>query len=165
MPDLLRPDFTRELAARLLAGESINLTATHGLGRRRTLTDLRAIFPQQFRVLHADMKFCAADFSHMLHDLCEQAGLSNTDIQHAGDLIAGLAASPEGCLLVLHNIDLLRSAPHDRRFDSDLLPHLSGFAQHSHLALLTVSEALYTDWPLPCNALELPPLTAADAHP
>ncbi|MDQ6980522.1 MAG: hypothetical protein Q9M46_03520 [Ghiorsea sp.] len=37
---MLRPAFTQQLAAYLLAGESVNLHAPHGRGRRQTLEDL-----------------------------------------------------------------------------------------------------------------------------
>jgi len=152
---ILRPAFTRELALRLQQGASINLTAPHGLGRRRTLQDLRTLLPAGLSVLYADMKFRAGDFTATMADLCAQAGLSSKVIQHAGQLIDAQMQKPT--LLILHNFDLLRNEPHDPLFDSALLPYLSEFSVHSHLALLTVCEAVYADWSLPCEQVVLPP--------
>jgi len=152
---LLRPAFTKELAARLQQGASINLTAPHGLGRRRTLQDLRTLLPADMCVLYADMKFSADDFTATLADLCQQAGLSSKTIQHAGQLIDALSHKP--ALLILHNFDLLRNDSHDPLFNSALLPYLTEFCRHPHLALLTVCEAAYADWPLPCEPMPLPP--------
>jgi len=159
----LRPALTRALAARLLDGASINLTAPHGLGRRRTLQDLRSVLPPVTRVLHADLKFCADNFPATFQDLCNQAGTPNTNIRHLGHLIEALAKRSESTLLVLHNFDLLRpdklqNQPHDPLFDTALLPYLAGFRNHRNLALLVVCEDIYPDWPLPCEHLPLPPL-------
>jgi len=154
---LLRPSFTRELAVRLSQGASINLTAPHGRGRRRTIEDLRSVLPPDLRVLYADMKHCLNDFPATLRELCTQAGLENNDIADLGDLIESLSGNPAPALLILHNFDLLRTELHDPLYDSALLAHLSTFAAHPHLALLTVSEDIYPDWPLPCEALSLPP--------
>ncbi|MDQ6977244.1 MAG: hypothetical protein Q9M75_03950 [Ghiorsea sp.] len=41
--NMLRPAFTQQLAAHLLAGKSINLYAPHGRGRRQTLDDLMSL--------------------------------------------------------------------------------------------------------------------------
>jgi len=155
---LLRPAFTASLAARLSAGASINLCAAHGLGRQRTVADLRSVLPAEIRVLYADMKFCATDFPATLRDLCAQAGLDDATISDLGNLLAALAHNPAPALLILHNVDLLRSDPHDPLFDTALLPYLARFAKHPNLALLTVSEAIHPDWPLPCEHLSLPPL-------
>ncbi|HKI61126.1 MAG TPA: hypothetical protein VKA31_02425 [Mariprofundaceae bacterium] len=152
---LLRPDFTQALAARLQQGASINLTASHGLGRRRTLQDLRALLPGRMRVLYADMKFCVDDCAATLADLAAQAGIP--DILNLGQLIEGLAANPDPALLILHNFDLLRSQPHDPLFDSALLPYLAHVVGHAQLALLVVCEDVYPDWPLPCEHQPLPP--------
>jgi len=154
---MLRPEFTRALAARLLQGASINLTAPHGLGRRRTVQDLRSVLPQGMPVLHADMKSSAADFPSTLSGLCAQAGLKDKDTANLGQLIESLGQDPVPALLILHNVDLLKNAPHDPLFDTALLPYLARIAEYPHLALLCISEAIYADWPLPCEHLPLPP--------
>ncbi|MDX8407194.1 MAG: hypothetical protein R8L58_02295 [Mariprofundaceae bacterium] len=161
MPDdLLRPDFTHALAARLEQGASINLTARHGCGRRRTLQDLRTVLAAKMRDLYADMKFCADDCAGMLADLGLQAHLHTPHIAHLGQLIEALVQKPEPALLILHNFDQLRpgmrNQTHDPQFDSCLLPYLHTFAEHRHLALLTVCEDVYEDWPLPCEHLPIP---------
>lgn len=155
-PSLLRPEFTRMLASRLAVGECINLTAPHGFGRRRTVEDLRIILSPEIRVLYADMKFRKDDFAATLDDLCSQAELAQ--VRDFPELVRMLAADSHASLLILHNIDLLRTDTHDPLFDSDLLAHLSAFSGHAHLALLSISEAVYTDWPLPCRPLPMPPL-------
>jgi hypothetical protein len=154
---LLRPGLTRALAARLEKGASINLSAAHGLGRRRTVADLRSILPAAMRVLYIDMRFCAADFPATLHDLCTQSGLKDVGMRNLGEFIAALADNPAPALLILHNVDLLRDAPHDPLFDTALLPYLARIAEYPHLALLAVSEAVHPDWPLPCEHFTLPP--------
>lgn len=153
--NLLRPTFTKKLAARLSQGASINLTAPHGLGRRRTIQDLRSMLPPDMCVLYTDVKFCLHDFPATLNDLCTQADLADANPADLGELIAAVSESPASALLILHNIDLLRSQPHDPLFDTALLPHLTTIASHPRLALLTVSEDIYPDWPLPCEALHL----------
>lgn len=162
LPPPLRPQFTRELANRLLHGGSINLTAAHGLGRRRTVADLRTILPQDLRLLYADMKFCLDEFPALLADLYAQAGLAESGASHLGQLIEILALSSQASLLILHNFDLLRpdqhDQPHDPLFDTALLPHLAGFRDHKRLALLVICEDIHPDWPLPCEHLALPPL-------
>jgi len=165
MPDnLLRPAFMRALAACLEHGASINLTAPHGFGRRRTLQDLRTVLAAEMHILHADMKFCANDFTGMLADLCAQTHLHVSNIGHLGQLIEALAQKPEPALLILHNFDLLRPGmldpAHDPLFDSDLLPYLNTVADHPHLALLTFCEDIYADWPLPCEHLPIPPISS-----
>ena len=154
--DLLRPAFTHALAARLTNGESINLTAAHGLGRRRTVQDMQTLLPPGMLVLYADMKFCADDFPATLNELRAQAGLKDEDVLDLGQLIETLGQAKKPALLILHNFDLLRNQPHDPLFDSALLLHLADFADHANLALLTVSETIYADWPLPCEHLPLP---------
>lgn len=156
MDTLLRPNFTKQLAARLLQGESINLIAAHGLGRRRTLTDLRSLLPKDMRLLYADLKFCLNDFPATLAELCAQAGLDSARVSNLGDLIGLLSQIPVPALLILHNIDLLRCSAHDPLFDSAMLPHLARIAEHRHLALLTVSEDIHPDWHLPCEPLAIP---------
>jgi len=153
---LMRPDFTQALAARLQQGAGINLTAPHGLGRRQTLQDVRSLLPGRVRVLYADLKFCSDDCAAMLADLAAQAGIPG--VGDMGQLIEGLATSPDPALLILHNFDLLRSQPHDPLFDAALLPYLVQFAGYAQLALLVVCEDVYPDWPLPCEHLPLPPL-------
>jgi len=160
---LLRPEFTHSLAARLLQGASINLTAPHGLGRRRTVQDLRTLLPPDMFVLYADMKLCADDFTGTLSELCAQANLKNGNIPDLGQLIDALGKTRKATLLILHNIDLLRGTPHDRLFDTALLPSLTHIAEYPQLALLTVSEAIHPDWPLPCEHLPLPPRDGAIA--
>ena len=158
---LLRPALTHALAARLSNGARINLTAAHGLGRRQTLADLRSILPKNMRVLYADMKFCLNDFPATLHELCTQTGLPDATVSELGQLIEVLAQDSQPTLLILHNLDLLRAAPHDALFDTALLPFLAHIAAHPHLALLTVSEAVYPNWPLPCENIALPPQNGA----
>jgi len=159
---LLRPAFTRQLAMRLQHGECINLTAPHGFGRRRTLQDLRSVFPPDMGILHIDMKCSADDFSATWVDLCTQARRTGTDFRHLGQLSAALAQQHAQSLLILHNFDLLRNQPHDPLFDSALLPYLSAFSRQPRLSLLTVCERIYADWPLPCQHLPLPPLQSAN---
>ena len=161
---LLRPEFTHSLAARLLQGARINLTAPHGLGRRRTVQDLRTLLPPDMLVLYADIKLCADDFAGTLRDLCVQAALQDGDISHLGQLIEALGETRKAALLILHNVDLLRDAPHDRLFDTALLPSLAHIAAYPQLALLTVSETIHPDWPLPCEHLPLPPQDYPIAH-
>jgi len=157
---LLRPAFTKALAARLVAGESINLTAPHGYGRRQTVSELRSILPASMRVLYADMKFCLDDCTALLANLAAQAGLEEVVIHDLGQVIRGLSENPAPALLILHNFDLLRfethNQPHDPLYDAALLPYLVNFSTHSHLALLTVSEAPYFDWPPLCADERMP---------
>jgi len=107
-------------------------------------------------VLYADMKLCADDFTGTLSELCAQAGLKNVDISDLGQLIDALGKTRKVALLILHNVDLLRDAPHDRLFDTALLPSLTRISSYPQFALLTVSEAIHPDWPLPCEYLPLP---------
>lgn len=160
---LLRPEFTKQLAERLLQGESINLTAPHGFGRRRTLQDLKTLLPASMGVLQADMKDCANDYAATLTGLYEQAGLSGKEDACFKSLITMLAEKAHPSLLVLHNFDLLRCQPHDPRYDQALLPYLAGFRQYPKLSLLTVCEMAYADWPLPCSTLTIPPLHPGDS--
>ena len=162
--DLLRPAFTHALAARLTNGESINLTAAHGLGRRRTVQDMRTLLPPGMLVLYADIKFCADDFPATLKELHAQAGLKDEDVLDLGQLIETLGQAKKPALLILHNVDLLRGAPHDPLFDTALLPSLAHIAAYPQLALLTVSEAIHADWPLPCEHLPLPELDTDIPH-
>jgi len=159
---LLRPEFTRVLARRLVQGESINMTAPHGYGRRQTLLDLRRVLPPGMRVLHANLKFCLDDCSALLADLAVQAGLNPSEVHNLGQLLEAQARHLAPSLVILHNFDLLRFATrrkaHDPLFDSALLPYLKTFSTHPHIALLLVSEAVYPDWPLPCEVLPLPTL-------
>jgi len=158
MGSLLRPSFTKKLAARLSQGASINLTAPHGMGRRRTLQDLLSVLPPDMRVLYTDMKFCLNDFPATLRELRAQARCDDATIANLGSLIESLSGNPAPALLILHNVDLLRSAAHDPLYDSALLPHLVAIKAHAQLSLLTVSETLYPDWPLPCEPLPIPSL-------
>jgi len=160
---LLRPAFTRQLAMRLQQGECINLTAPHGFGRRRTLQDLRSELPPDMRILHIDMKYSCDDFSATWMDLCTQARLTGTDFRHLGQLGAAVAQQQPQSLLILHNFDLLHHHPHDPLFDSALLPYLTAFNSQPRLSLLTVSERIYANWPLPCQHLPLPPLHRVNA--
>ncbi|MDQ6972084.1 MAG: hypothetical protein Q9M30_05495 [Mariprofundaceae bacterium] len=156
---LLRPAFTHALATSLQLGASINLIAPHGLGRRRTVQDLRRILPSGMRVLYADIRFNTGDLPALLKDLCTQAGLQGMHITNLALLVEALASRTSPTLLILHNIDLLRPGSthaRDPLFDTALLSQLCRFADHPHLALLTVSEAVYPDWPLPCEPLPIP---------
>lgn len=159
---MLRPLFTQQLAQRLMHGASINLVAPHGYGRRQTLRDLRSILPPEVSVLYADMKYYREDCAGMLAALSTQLNLK-TVASNLCQLIEELALIDQPALLILHNIDLLRYAtyqqPYNPAFDVALLPYLKNFTEHDKLALLTVSEAVYVDWPLPCDALLLPKLS------
>jgi len=155
--ELLRPALTRRLAERLLQGEAINLTGAHGLGRRRTLADLTSLLTGHAAVLRADMKFMAGDFQAMLGDLARQAGIEAAP-GNLAELLDQLACSAKPAVLILHNFDLLRSQPHDARFDDELLPQLVAIATRPGVGLLTVCEEIYDDWPLPFSNLPLPPL-------
>jgi len=154
---MLRPDFTRQLAERLLSGEAINLTGAHGLGRRRTLTDLTSLLAGHATVLRADMKFAAGDYQAMLGDLADQAGME-TPPDNLAELLERLTSSANPAALILHNFDLLRSQPHDARFDDELLPQLAAIATLPGVGLLAVCEEIHDDWPLPFSNLPLPPL-------
>ncbi len=154
---MLRPAFTRDLAARLRQGACINMTAPHGFGRRRTLKDLRAILAADMHILHADMKFCRHDFSAMMHELCLQADLQ-PPAEQAAQLPQRLAERNNPTLLILHNLDLLRSESCEPRFRLELLPSLHLWRESPRLALLCVCEDVYPDWPLPCETRPLPPL-------
>jgi len=157
---LLRPEFTKALAERLVAGESINLTAPHGYGRRQTVSELRGILPDSMRVLFSDIKFCLDDYSAMLVDLAAQAGMEEGNIHDLGQLIKALSKNPAPALLILHKFDRLRfetlNQPHDPLYDAALIPYLANFSVYPHLALLTVSEAPYSDWPPFCTGESKP---------
>jgi len=143
-----------------MQGESINLTAPHGYGRRQTLSDLRSVLPPGMRVLHINLKFCLDDCAAVLGDLAAQAGLNPAEIHDLGQLIEAQAKHLAPSLVILHNFDLLRFATrrkqHDPLFDTALLPYLKAFLEHPHIALLVVCEARYPDWPLPCEVLPIP---------
>ncbi len=52
---MLRPAFTQQLADHLLSGESVNLHAPHGRGRRQTLEDLLSLI-SDVQVQKIDLK-------------------------------------------------------------------------------------------------------------
>ena len=53
---LLRPEFTQQLAARLLQGTNINLIGAHGQGRRRTLGDLQHLLADTIPIQKIDLQ-------------------------------------------------------------------------------------------------------------
>ncbi|OIO69537.1 MAG: hypothetical protein CO186_10245 [Zetaproteobacteria bacterium CG_4_9_14_3_um_filter_49_83] len=159
----LRPAFTHMLANHLLRGESINLLAPHGYGRRETLQDLRAILPTDIRVLYADMKDSLDDCPATLHAIARQVHSDSPAINHLGQLIIALSEHRSPFLLILHNFDLIRNKAHDPLFDSALLPYLTNFSDHPQLSLLVVSEEYYPDWQLPCTSLPIPPLNIEES--
>lgn len=125
----LRPEFTAQLAARLLAGESINLIGAHGQGRRRTLQDLQSLLPDRLSVQQVDLQRDNIDLKTWL-------------IQFAN------IASPT--LLILHNFHCVS--------DPDIFKQLNLLKSNKHLTCLYVSEEVLTGQPLNAENLLLPPL-------
>ena len=151
---LLRPEFTRQLAAQLMAGAAIALISPHGSGRRRTLLDLRQMLAGRMRLLSLDMKFdrfdCAAAVAKLLPP----------DTEAGASLFEWLNASSAPTLLILHNLDLLHGREdHDPAFDRLLLAQLPKMRSSPMLSLLAVFEADIGDWLPGIEPLPLPALT------
>lgn len=125
----LRPEFTKQLAARLLAGESINLIGAHGQGRRRTLQDLRSIVPCTLSVHQVDLQRDHVNLSEWLMQF------DNT-------------TSPT--LLILHNFHCLN--------ETGIFQQLNQLNSNNCLSSLYVSEKLQTELPLDAENLLLPAL-------
>ena len=126
---LLRPEFTQQLAERLLQGSHINLISPHGQGRRRTLQDLRHLLPDTLLIQQVDLQRDNIDLSRWL-------------MQFTG------ITSPT--LLILHNFHCMH--------DPDIFKQLNQLTSNKHLTCLYVSEEVLADLPLDAENLLLPPL-------
>ncbi|TLS76709.1 hypothetical protein FE236_06210 [Mariprofundus erugo] len=126
---MLRPEFTSDLANKLMDGAWINLISAHGQGRRRTLADLRRHLPASLPVVLIDLKLHA-----------EQLPV----------LLSRQSAITGPMLLVIHNFHLLQSP--------DLIGQLQELKKIHGLSLLVTSEVKCDHFPLDTEDLMLPPL-------
>ena len=126
---LLRPEFTRSLAAQLLQGTSVNLIGAHGQGRRQTLEDLRQLLPDTLPVQQVDLQRDQIDLNRWLMQF------ANT-------------ASPT--LLILHNFHCAH--------DPDIFKQLAQLKNNKHLTCLYVSEEVLKKLPLDAENILLPPM-------
>ncbi|MES0371882.1 MAG: hypothetical protein ABUK11_06340 [Mariprofundaceae bacterium] len=127
----LRPEFTKQLAARLLAGESINLIGAHGQGRRRTLQDLRSILPAKLSVHQLDLQ---------------------RDSVNLGEWLTQFINITSPTLLILHNFHCLS--------EPDIFKQLNHLNSNKYLSCLYVSEEVLTELSLDAENLQLPALEA-----
>ena len=110
---VLRPTFTKKLAALLLAGQHINLISPHGQGRRRTLQDLKSLLPADLFIKQIDLKDLGlSEYQSLLSEAAKS-----------------LVMEKKSVLLILHNFNAMN--------------HFSDVQQllnTKHISLLTVSE-------------------------
>lgn len=157
---LLRPEFTGQLAERLAEGACIKLVSAHGQGRRRTLSDLSLCLPGSMTVLQANLRDYPQSLASMLADLASQIGLDGIDSLE--DMLDRLAQRSERTLIILHNLDELRPGTASG-YDDGFFTSLNGVRSRSALSLLCVCEHAHADWPLDIETLFLPPLTPDQA--
>ncbi|PCI43671.1 MAG: hypothetical protein COB41_06475, partial [Proteobacteria bacterium] len=79
----LRSEFTHQLFDVLLQGESINLISPHGQGRRRTLHDLRGIFPKSWKTFQVDMRVVEKGEASLLDALLKQTKVEDISNIHS----------------------------------------------------------------------------------
>jgi len=132
----LRPEFTKQLKRHLLKGESINLIAPHGQGRRRTLQDLRSLLPYSHSMQQLDLRRDRIDPNQWLSEVIDNSVKT---------------------LLILHNID--EPGPNGAPVNNpQFIAQLNRLQQLSNISLLCVSEHAL-DSQIQCKPLSLPPLT------
>jgi len=131
----LRLEFTKQLVARLLDGESINLISPHGQGRRRTLQDLRTLLPDSISVQQLDLRRDSVD---------------------PGDWLSQTVDSSRKTLLILHNFNELNQ---ENSSSQPFIELLNSISKQPALSLLAVSEKRVTQ-SLRITPLLLPVLTS-----
>lgn len=129
---LLRPEFTRMLAGKILQGSNINLSGAHGQGRRRTLEDLSHILPAAVQVYQFDFR---RDHDDLLN------WLESCDIHKAQTLF------------ILHNFNEM---PQGKRAQLFLDP-LIQLCNRQDISLLCITECEKQNL-LGLESFELPPL-------
>ena len=152
---MLRPEFTQQLAARLLSGDSINMQGEHGTGRRQTLDDLISLLPDNVTLLKANLRSYPANLSLMADDLSEQAGVNRgRGFEALLDSVAGEASQT---LIILHNFDELQFGEQSG-YDATFMQLLNSIPARPNLSLLTVTVSLPEQWQLSITTLPLPEL-------
>jgi len=131
---MLRPEFTRLLAERLLRGESINLQGEHGTGRRQTVEELCTLLPDDLSVYRFDFRRDQSDPNPWFSQSVSRKGKR---------------------LLILHNFDELDAT---KRANREFIERLSGIAEQGGIPLLLVTVSLPPEWGLNIDTLPLPPL-------
>ena len=142
----LRPEFTHQLLDVLLQGKSINLISPHGQGRRRTLLDVRRIFPQSWRVIQLDMQVVENGTTSLLDECLKQIKFEN--ISSIYELMFEMNEISIYHLMIIHNFHLLT--------DLNVISCLNKIEKYPYISLLCVSEEkkeqsslLATDFMLP----------------
>ncbi len=146
----LRPEFTFQLRDALLAGESIHLISPHGQGRRRTLQDLRIIFPKSWRTLQVDMKTVEKSGLTLLDELLKQVKIKN--IANIHDFLSKLNKTSTYSLIIIHNFHLLT--------DLNVISCLNEIRNYPYLSLLCVLEKKQENSTLLARAYMLPRVTS-----
>jgi len=131
---MLRPEFTRLLAERLLRGDNINLQGEHGLGRRQTVNELCSLIPEEISVSRLDIRRDKVDPEQWLSKSIRLPGRK---------------------LLILHNFDELNFEKESTRSFTEQLT-IAG--KRDDIALLMVTVSLPAAWEADIDSLPLPPL-------
>jgi len=146
----LRPEFTYQLLGSLVQAKSIRLISPHGQGRRRTLQDLRRLFPESWDVLQLDMRGIENTELACVNELSKQAKIENISTIH--DLFHKMDKTSIYFLVIVHNFDLLT--------DINVISCLNSIEKYPYISLLCVSDKIQQKTALFAKDCMLPAITS-----
>jgi archaellum biogenesis ATPase FlaH len=137
----LRPIFTENLLKTLQKGNSINLIATDGQGRRRLLEDIRKSNLKNTKIFFVDMNEYRENYQGFVASLWLQVDEKEkepfTDLERIFEL---LEQKEYRVIIILHHFDeLLDNSLIDKLFAINFFNQLNALCQRKQISLLCVT--------------------------
>jgi len=173
----LRPHFTENVLAHLLAGTSVNVVVPEiGGEASRLISDIQACDLSNVRVLAVNMQTCRANYQQFLWDLWHQYDqqLPPTDLLN---FLTTLAQGKQQFLLILNHFQAMSADEVDEQYNQDFYIQLNNIKNDRQVGLLMITHdtdyqrmlfklvGAFKRTQLDIQAIEdLPPLTKDEAR-